>query len=110
MPNPIHSRKPAIEKMRQAVRPHIAVLSTVQPRQPLTARQHESLTFLIENTHALLRVVNGYDDIMEGYLCEAARGQALIELHQKYPDMAAVVWDAFVDSQIDDLDPDLAKR
>lgn len=110
MPTTTHSRKPTIEKMRQVVRPHIATLSAVRPNQALTARQHESLEFLIENTHALLRVVDGYDDILEGYLIEAARGQALVELHRKYPNMPATVWNAFVASQTEYLEDQLEKK
>jgi hypothetical protein len=106
LPDQTDSRKPIIEKMRGAVRPHIATLSRVHPHRPITAGEHESLTFLIESIDALFRVIDGYDDMLEASLCKSARGQALIELHRDNPEMPALVWKAFVAGETSYLEPD----
>lgn len=93
------SRKPFIEKMRNIPRPHIAAISGVRPHKPLTPKEHESIMFLIENTHALLRVVDGYDDMMEEHMSRTAPAQALLELHRDHPDIPQIVWDSFVKSE-----------
>lgn len=104
MPEKAYSRKPTIEKMRQIVEPHIAALSAVQRNQPLTVREQESLTFLIENTYALLRVIDGIDDLLEEQIAKGARGEALIELHRDHPDSPALVWRSFVAGETTYLD------
>ena len=96
MPEEAYSRKPTIQKMREIVHPHIAILSAVHPNRPLTRRERGSLTFLIENTHALLRVIDGIDDLLQQQIEKGSRGQALIELHRDHPEAPAAVWKAFI--------------
>ncbi len=103
MPETTHSRKPIIARMRDYIRPHVATVSLIQPNQPLTARQHQSLIFLIENTHAFLRVIDGLDDMLQECLCKSASGQALIELNRDHPDIPELVWNAFVASETEYL-------